>query len=199
MAAKRKCKHCGFFSYDMIKIMAGSFCNMSHAAKWGLKQAEKKREKDAKKLVAEDKKKHAAKKRAFYDNDIKTRRNAAKTACHLYIRTRDKNHDCICCGRPLGKNYDAGHFLESGNNSFLRYHEDNIHAQSVYCNQYKGGDSDDYEGRLRLKIGNDKVDWLKANKGGTVKRTADDYKAIELHYKEKLKALSGYKNRDSAS
>ncbi len=153
-------------------------------------KAAKDREKQAKKLIKADNKKHAKKKREFYDNDLKTRKNAAKSACHLYIRTRDKNDSCICCGRPLGKNYDAGHWLESGNNSFLRYHEDNIHAQSVYCNQYKGGDSDDYEGRLRLKIGDDKVDWLKANKSGTVKRTADDYKVIELYFKAKLKHLA---------
>jgi len=190
MAAKRKCKLCGAFAYDHIKVNAGSFCNVSHAMEWGRKKAEKDRTRKANKVIKEDNKKHAAKKREFYDNDIKTRRNAAKSACHLYIRTRDKNDGCICCGRPLGKNYDAGHWLESGNNSFLRYHEDNIHAQSVYCNQYKGGDSDDYEGRLRLKIGNDKVDWLKASKGGAIKRTADDYKEIELHYKDKLKQLT---------
>ena len=127
--------------------------------------------------------------RAFYENDIKTRKKAAKVACHKYIRTRDKNNGCICCDRPLGKNFDAGHFLESGNNSFLRYHEDNIHAQSVHCNQYKGGDSGDYEANLRLKIGDERVDWLKANKGGVVKRTAVDYKAIEVYFKEKLKQL----------
>jgi len=190
MATKSKCKHCGFRDYRMIKINAGSFCNMGHAIKWSVKKAKKDKLKKIKKAESVVKKVHAKQKREFYDNDLKTRKNAAKAACHLYIRTRDKNDGCICCGRPLGKNYDAGHFLESGNNSFLRYHEDNIHAQSVYCNQYKGGDSDDYEGRLRLKIGNDKVDWLKANKSGTVKRTADDYKEIELHFKDKLKQLT---------
>lgn len=190
MATKSKCKYCGFRDYRMIKINAGSFCNMGHAIKWSVKKAAKDKLRKVKKAESVVKKAHAKQKREFYDNDLKTRKNAAKTACHLYIRTRDKNDSCICCGRPLGKNYDAGHWLESGNNSFLRYHEDNIHAQSVYCNQYKGGDSDDYEGRLRIKIGNDKVDWLKANKGGTVKRTADDYKEIELHYKDKLKQLT---------
>ena len=190
MATKSKCKHCGFRDYRMIKINAGSFCNMGHAIKWSVKKAKKDKLKKIKKAESVVKKVHAKQKREFYDNDLKTRKTAAKTACHLYIRTRDKNDGCICCGRPLGKNYDAGHFLESGNNSFLRYHEDNIHAQSVYCNQYKGGDSDDYEGRLRIKIGDSKVDWLKANKSGTVKRTADDYKEIELHYKDKLKQLT---------
>jgi hypothetical protein len=60
----------------------------------------------------------------------------------------------------------------------------------------KGGDSGDYEANLRLKIGDDRVDWLKANKGSgkdangnLLKRDADDYKAIEAYFKEKLKEL----------
>lgn len=125
----------------------------------------------------------------YYANDRKTRQKGAKIACHNYIRERDKGLPCICCGRALGAKYDAGHFLESGNNSTLRYHEDNIHAQSVHCNQYRGGDSDDYEGRLRLKIGDERVDYLLENKGGTPKRTVEDFKAIEDYFKEKLKDL----------
>ena len=114
---------------------------------------------------------------------------AAKKACHDYIKARDLGSSCICCHRPLGNNYDSGHFLESGNNPKIRYHEDNIHSQSVYCNRYKGGDSGDYELNLRAKIGNARVDWLKTQKGGTVKRTPSDYKEIELHYKNKIKLL----------
>ncbi len=147
------------------------------------------REKLRIKLQKEQKKRNAEFKRKVKENDLKTRKDAAKRACHKYIRERDKGKPCICCGRPLGVKYDAGHFLESGNNPKIRYHEDNIHAQSVYCNQYKGGNSDDYEGRLRLKIGNDRVDYLLSNKGGTVKRTCDDYREIEQYYKDKLEAL----------
>lgn len=142
-----------------------------------------------KKREAKEKKKNAQQKRDFRDNDIKLRKTSAKKACHAYIRARDKDEQCICCGRPLGKNFDAGHFYESGNHPLLRYHEDNIHAQSVHCNQYRGGDSDDYPGRLLTKIGQERFDYLKANKGGTIKRTCKDYKEIEKHYKHKLKEL----------
>ncbi len=136
------------------------------------------------------KKAHSAKKRAFYDNDVKTRKKGAYTWCHRYIVKRDEGLDCQCCGKPMDGAIHAGHFLESGNNSFLRYHEDNIHAQRGQCNFFHGGDSDDYEGRLRLKIGNDRVDYLLANKGGIVKRTAQDYKEIEDYYKAKYKGIS---------
>ncbi len=142
-----------------------------------------------KKRIAKQKKANARQKREFYDNDLKTRKAAAKTACHAYIRARDDGKPCICCGRPLGEKFDAGHFLESGNNPKIRYHEDNIHAQSVYCNQFKGGNSGDYKGRLIDKIGAERVDYLLANKGGTMKRTAQDYKEIEVYYKQKLKEL----------
>lgn len=126
----------------------------------------------------------------YRNSDLKIRKKAAKEACHAYIRERDKGNPCICCGRALGEKYDAGHFLESGNNSKLRYNEDNIHAQSVYCNRHQGGNSDDYEGRLRIKIGDDRVGFLLENKGGVVKRTVEDYREIEKKYKDKIKALN---------
>jgi len=88
----------------------------------------------------------------------------------------------------------AGHWLESGNNPIIRYNENNINSQLAYCNTYKGGDSGDYEANLRLKIGDRKVDQLKRFKGSKIrgkvlKRTADDYRAIEKHYKQKLKDM----------
>jgi hypothetical protein len=183
----RKCKSCrteiptvkACSEFHMKKGYCSINCTAAHTLQKVRDAADKKGRKE-----------HAQRKRDFNENDLKTRKSAAKLACHRYIRERDRGQPCICCGRELGDKYDAGHFLESGNNPRIRYDEDNIHAQSVYCNQYKGGDSDDYEGRLRLKIGSDKVDYLKANKGGTVKRTPKDYREIEDYFKAKLKSLS---------
>lgn len=142
-----------------------------------------------KKKAAKQKKAHAKQKRDYYENDVRTRRPAAVRACHAYIRARDKGGDCICCGKPLGNNYQAGHFIPSGNNPKIRFDEDNIHGQRLDCNYFHGGDSDDYKGRLIEKIGVERVDYLLANKGGTMKRTAQDYKEIEVYYKQKLKEL----------
>ena len=80
--------------------------------------------------------------------------------------------------------------MESGNNPQIRFDEDNIHNQSIYCNQYQGGNSDDYRGNLIKKIGLERVERLESMKGGTVKRTASDYMEIEKHYKQKLKTLN---------
>lgn len=153
---------------------------------------QKKRDRATKKIVKAENKKHAQRKRKFYDSDLKTRKKAAKIACHSYIRERDRGLTCICCGRALGPKYDAGHWLESGNYSATRYDEDNIHGQNVHCNQYKGGDSGDYEKNLRIKIGDFRVDALIAKKNITVKRTAQDYHDIENSYKHKLKLLQDF-------
>lgn len=185
MAKTRRCKNCKTKNEKFIVIGINAFCDNDYkcASEFG-------RSKSAADKQEATKKKNAKQKREFKDNDIKTRKEAAKKACHEYIRKRDCDLPCICCGRVIVGTVHAGHFLESGNNSFLRYNEDNIHAQSSYCNTYKGGNSDDYEGRLRVKIGNERVDYLLANKGGAIKRSASDYKAIEVKYKAKLKAVT---------
>ena len=193
--ANKKCFFCQQYkpAGKGVKHPIGWFCCHSHAIKKANEINDAKAKKAfAKKQKAMDKAKKsndAKQKREFQINDVKIRKEAAKTACHKYIRERDKGLPCICCGRVINGAVHAGHWLESGNNSFLRYNEDNIHAQSGYCNTYKGGDSDDYQGRLRLKIGNERVDYLLSNKGGAIKRTAKDYLDIENHYKEKLKLL----------
>lgn len=185
MAAKRKCRYCGAFAYDHIKINSGSFCNFSHATKWAMDKSAK----DKAKAIRKASKALKQKDTQVRKNSTKTRKAAAKAACHAYIWERDKGKNCICCDKPINRR-QAGHFIPSGQNPKLRYHEDNIHCQNLNCNYFKGGDSGDYERNLRLKIGDERVDWLLTQKGGTMKRTADDYKAIELYYKAKLKELA---------
>ena len=162
---------------------------MAHAIKWSIEKSAKVKAKAQKKAEAAKNKEHAQKKREFYNDDIKTRKNSAKQACHAYVRRRDYGKPCICCNREIKGTVHAGHYLESGNNSRIRYDADNIHAQSGYCNTYKGGNSDDYRGNLVRKIGSKRVERLESMKGGAMKRTAQDYKEIELYYKQKLKEL----------
>jgi hypothetical protein len=181
---KKRCKHCKKYivATSGMQINGGFFCSFSHATSFAMAKSATDKDKAIKK-------KNAKQKREFKQSDLKTRKDAAKKACHAYIRARDNGLPCICCGRPINGSVHAGHFLESGNNPQIRYDENNIHAQSSYCNTYKGGNSDDYEGRLRIKIGSDIVDSLLSKKGGTVKRTAQDYLEIESYYKDKLKLV----------
>lgn len=198
MANKRKCKNkeCGlFFKPDTLmdyprQEWCSSDCReaiaLQHYAKLqgNRLKARSKAEKAQKKV-------NARKKREFRESDVKTRKAAAKSACHKYIRERDKGLPCICCNEPLGETFHAGHWQESGNNSQIRYDETNIHGQRIYCNTYKGGDSGDYEKNLRDRIGDEAVELLLTKKGGVMKRTAQDYLEIENHYKQKLKELEG--------
>ncbi len=171
----KKCKACGnkFTPARAFQPCCSPACAIQHV-----------RDKKHKKLKAE-----------FYANDLKTRREAAKKACHAYIRERDKDQPCICCNRPLGINYHAGHYLPSGQNPIVRYDERNIFAQRVDCNYFRGGDSGDYRENLIQRIGLDQVEDVESKKGGTMKRTAQDYRDIEDYYKAKLKTL--LERRDS--
>ena len=184
MSSVKRCRHCKeYFDQDtMIKVPLGYFCTFSHASQHGIDKQQANKEKAFKQRTAKLK-------AEYYASDLKTRKAAAKKACHDYIKLRDKGLPCICCGEPMTGEIHAGHWLESGNHPFIRYHEDNIHSQRAYCNTYKGGNSDDYEGRLRVKIGAERVDWLIENKSNPIKRTAQDYKEIEEYFKAKIKAL----------
>jgi hypothetical protein len=168
----------------MTIVTAGKFHSQECLVEYGLKKTEH----VIKKAKTHKKKVHAKQKRDFYDKDIKTRREAAKSACHAYIRARDYGRPCICCNRSTatGK-VNAGHYHESGNNPLIRFDEDNIHLQLEYCNTYQHGDSGDYRPNLIKKIGAERVERLDGLKGGTLKRTADDYRKIEEYYKEKIK------------
>jgi hypothetical protein len=181
--AKLRCKHCKeyFKRETMVQFPSGRFCTKDHAVQWSIDNQDKGRKKIDQ---AERKAINQAKK-----SNLKTRKDAAKKACHDYIRVRDSGKPCICCGKPLGTNYHAGHFLESGNNPQIRYDEDNIHGQRLDCNFFRGGDSGSYKENLIDKIGEFAVNQLLNLQGGTVKRTPDDYLVIEKYYKEKLKEL----------
>ena len=178
---KRRCSQCKEYKIadDGIVINNTFFCDIDCATSKAFNGIQKGRDIT-----------HKAKKKVYNDNKLSTRKRASKEACHEYIRLRDKNEACICCGEPLGNDYHAGHFQESGNNPKLRYDEDNIHGQKSSCNIYKGGDSGYYKENLIKKIGVDRVNKLLENKGGTVKRTAQDYRDIESYYKDLIKKIA---------
>lgn len=187
-AKKRKCAYCKDYSEvdKGIKLPAGFFCNFDHAVSYANEKRLKAKQDGIKRQQKEFKKETARMKKAFYADDIKTRKAAARKACHEYIRARDKGKPCICCGKPLGDDYHAGHFIPDSVGSFTRYHEDNIHGQRIDCNFFKGGDSGDYKENLIDRIGFDRFQYLMENKNVIVKRTAQDYAAIERYYKEKM-------------
>jgi len=185
--AKLKCVQCEnrFPREQMEKVnRISSVCGLDCKVEWATGKGKKAVKEQTAKIYGPNRVKTKAL------SPIKTRKNELKKACHLYVRTRDKGDPCICCGLPLGENYHAGHYLESGNNPKIRYDEDNIHAQRLDCNNFKGGDSGFYRVNLIKKIGLDRVLRLESMKGGTVKRTCEDYKEIEMYFKEKIKTIN---------
>ena len=178
----KKCKNCKMPFIPRMQMQPVGHPNDKGHEKCALEYGKKQQAKEYKAKTKEIK-------REYRKSDLKIRKAAAKKACHDYIKLRDKGNMCICCNKPINDTIQAGHWKESGNNPKIRYHEDNIHVQSLHCNYFKGGDSGDYEKNLRTKIGDDRVDYLLENLGSTVKRTADDYKEIERAYKEKIKML----------
>ena len=188
MTAKKRCKFCGEYGYDHIKILAGSFCNFDHATKWGLEQSSKKKEKASKKVFAE-------KKRRFYENDKPLRVREAQKAFNAYVRGRDKGVLCISCGNKPnfgayigGSGIHAGHYLSTGAHPELRFEPLNCHIQCVNCNVHNSGNAIDYRVGLIKKIGVDKVEWLEGPHKAK-KYSCTDLKEIELYYKQKLKEL----------
>lgn len=178
--AKRKCRFCKEFfpREEMTIINTGAFCSMDHAIAYAKEKSPQVRKKQARE-----------RKREYRKNDLRIRKEAAKRACHEFIRYRDKGRKCISCGKGWDGLFDAGHFLESGNNPHIRYDESNINGQCRKCNRFKGGNSAGYERSLRARIGDSEVDRLLASKGGTLKRTAEDYLEIENYYRERLREL----------
>lgn len=195
--ATLKCTYCKerFPREQMIPINAGNFCSDQHILDYALAESRKRKQKDLARAYGNNAGRKKGKTKKDYDNDLTTRTKAAKLACHTYIRARDRGLPCICCGEPTGEGSQAGHWIPSGQNPQVRYDEDNIHLQRLNCNFFKGGDSGNYKYNLIKKIGIARTEALESKQGGTMKRTCEDYKVIEDHYKRKLKVLNNTTNQ----
>lgn len=78
-----------------------------------------------------------------------------QTEINTIVRLIDHGQECISSGRPLGKNYDAGHLFSVGSNPTIRFNLFNIFAQSVHDNQHKSGNELQYFLRLKEIFGED--------------------------------------------
>ena len=126
----------------------------------------------------------------------------AQTAFNRFIRLRDKDLPCICCGSYgpgedwlTGGKWDAGHFLGRGAYPELRFVEDNVHKQLKTCNagssKYaaKGRTvAQGYRERLIVKIGLDRVLELEGPHEPK-KYTVEQLKAITAEYRAKTREL----------
>lgn len=123
----------------------------------------------------------------------------AQTAFNAYIRERDKDLPCICCGSFAaagtaalhGGGWDAGHYISRGHASHLRFDERNVHKQRKGCNKPGGSTRAKYRAGLIARIGEapvlalEALEYTLASRGETV----GELKAIISTYRAKLAVL----------
>jgi len=112
------------------------------------------------------------------------------------VRLIDRGSQCISTLKPLNNKFDAGHFYSVGSNPSLRFHLDNIHAQSVYANQYLSGDQMNYLNGLSSVYGKDYKNYVIGlkRKFPILKLSVDELKEKIVIAKEIVKEL---KNENS--
>ena len=203
--SKKKCKHCEAYidAKDGLAIKSGFYCDMDHAIKFGQAQAQKKRERIAAKAEKE-KRAHIRKRKAEINRTITHWKPKAQAIFNKFIRLRDIDLPCVSCGATVeeiesgpyrpGGYWDAGHFLGRGAMPELRFHEDNVHKQCKSCNgaeknpKKRDTVAKEYEYRLRLRIGDDKVDFLKGPHE-LPRLRVDDYINVFEEYKLKVREI----------
>ena len=208
----RKCRYCKAELPKKKDCTDGAqragFCSLDHMAEHGKAKAmEQKARAWRKEKAAKNAEARAERK------DIRRRKEAIKAkpqltkeaqqAFNQFIRLRDHDQPCICCGQwddgsdgwKPGGAWDAGHFLSVGSHPELRFTESNCYKQLKSCNAGAGKYtrkghtvSAQYEQRLRDIKGNDLVDWL-LGPHEMPNWTHDDLREIRDKYRRKVREM----------
>lgn len=100
----------------------------------------------------------------YSDKSIASLIKLATKYFNAYIRRRDSEDgyfDCASCGHTKSTSQlNAGHFYSAGSFPELRFNEDNVHGQCIYCNLHLHGNLDNYRKGLKRKIGADRLNRL---------------------------------------
>lgn len=113
-----------------------------------------------------------------------------------YIRHRDGKKIngewqsvCITCGvwKPL-KMMQAGHFVSRSCN-YLRYMEENVHAQCKSCNIFKSGEQYEHGRQIDLLHGDGTAERLHQSRHITHKLTKDELEGIIRASQDYIKGL----------
>lgn len=190
---RTRCAHC---KAKLIPERASQIVHVECVEEWALAQQAKREREEAKKARMAAKVERAT---------TRARKQAAKTipqlikeaqhAFNAYIRERDKDKPCICCGLPLyrgdastGGQFDCGHWRSVGSASHLRFDERNAHGQRKVCNRYGAGRAVEYRAGLIDRLGASVVEALEAD-NTPHKWTSEELIAIKQTYVRKLREL----------
>jgi len=155
-------------------------CSPSCAIEYGNKHLAKKK--------LEVKKTARKEKKAFYKKDITTMKMKAQNAFNRYIRTRDKENNCISCGCNVAKG-DSSHFFSVGGHSAVRFHMDNAHLSCYKCNRFLHGNLVPYKIALLEKIGQKRFNKLEAQSKVTKSYSNEYYLKVIRVFNKKTKLL----------
>src|SRR5688572_2414362 len=129
----RRCRYCRNYNIPKSAPKEDAFCSHEHKVAYAMAVVNKSRLQRAK----VEKQKNARQKKDFYVRDIKTRREAATKWFNRYILLRDRDEGCATCGTAKpGLAYHAGHYVNAGGCSALRYDERNVWKQCARCNLF---------------------------------------------------------------
>lgn len=133
-----------------------------------------------------------AKKRKEKESVKKTSeyRKELQVVVNQIVRVIDIDKGCISCTHGWDKNWTrqrhAGHRLSVGSNPQLRYNLHNIHLQCSVCNNFKSGNSRQYDKGLIEQYGPEYLDKCKA--------LTAQYQSLNLSLTEIKEALIKAKN-----
>jgi len=115
-------------------------------------------------------------------------------AFNAWVRFRDRDEPCICCGRwpanasLTGGEWDAGHYLSRGSHPHLRFDVRNVFKQMKGCNRPGGTTAASFRAGVVDRIGLAAVEALEADNEPR-HYTVEQLIAMTAHYKQKLKEL----------
>ena len=161
-------------------------------AKQFIEKVQAKRLLEAKRKAAQDRKETKLKLEKLRTLSYWLKRTEKVFNC--FIRERDYFEPCISCG-SVHATWDAGHYVAVGANGTLRFNEDNVHKQCVYCNQHKSGNSINYRFGLVKKLGLERLGVVEGWHAPR-KLTIPECQALEAHYNAKYKALKAQRELD---
>jgi len=119
--------------------------------------------------------------------------NICQKVFNTYIRTRDKDNNCISCNKKLVGKYDAGHFFSVGAYPNLRFNENNVFGQCVHCNRDKHGNVKEYDLRLQSILNTEDYNQLLNDRNKPALLGIEDVKELIAIYRVKTKELTNGK------